>query len=97
MCGRSKAATVRGGDSDLNDYLDFSIGAPKDELPGAPDGGARYWVDAQLAGRTFARFHIDGGFGDAVTGQPRRAAVVQPRICYSQPLLHPRSKHRFCG
>ncbi len=55
---------------DTGDYLVFRIGASKGELPGPPLGGSRFPVIALLAGKEYARFHIDAGFGDAVTGEP---------------------------
>ena len=55
---------------DMNDGFAFLIRAPKDERTGAPWGGIRCSVQARLAGRTFARFHLDVGLGDAVLGQP---------------------------
>jgi hypothetical protein len=36
------------------------------ELNQAPQGGARFPVDARLDGRTFVRFHVDPGVGDDV-------------------------------
>lgn len=54
----------------LGDFLNFRIGTPKAELPGAPFGGARFPVEVLLAGKEYGRFHIDVGFGDAVLGQP---------------------------
>jgi len=56
--------------TDASDFLNFRIGAPKGELPGPPLGGARFPVVALLAGKEYARFHIDAGFGDAVIGEP---------------------------
>jgi hypothetical protein len=55
---------------DLNDGFVFLIRAPQDEPTGAPGGGVRCSVEARLAGRAFARFHLDVGLGDAVLGQP---------------------------
>ena len=55
---------------DLNDGFEFMIGRPKEEPIGAPGGGVRCSVEARLAGRTFAKFHLDVGLGDAVLGQP---------------------------
>jgi len=55
---------------DLHDGFQFLIGQPSQEPTGAPAGGARYSVEARLAGRTFARFHLDVGLGDAVFGEP---------------------------
>jgi hypothetical protein len=55
---------------DLGDGFEFLIRQPKGELTGAPGGGVRCSVEARLAGRPFARFHLDVGLGDAVLGQP---------------------------
>ena len=57
-------------DHDHGDYFLFQIGEPSSELQGAPDGGARFPVNALLAGRTFAKFHLDVGFGDPVLSEP---------------------------
>jgi len=51
---------------DLQDWFEFSIGAPIMDLTAAPYGGARYPVDARMAGRTFSRFHVDVGLGDVI-------------------------------
>ena len=59
-------------DADLGDYLVYRIAAPKKELTNAPGGGARYPCEALLVGKTYAKFHIDVGFGDAVVGEPER-------------------------
>jgi hypothetical protein len=50
----------------LNDYFEFLVGEPREELDGAPEGGSRYPVDARMDGRGFARFHVDIGIGDEV-------------------------------
>lgn len=55
---------------DADDHLVFRVGVPRGELPGPPEGGARFPVIAVLAGREYARFHVDAGFGDAVVGEP---------------------------
>jgi Nucleotidyl transferase AbiEii toxin, Type IV TA system len=55
---------------DLGDHLEFRIGSFRRELPGAPEGGARFPVEALLAGKIFGRFHIDIGMGDHVGGTP---------------------------
>lgn len=39
-------------------------------MPGPPLGGSRFPVVALLAGREYARFHVDAGFGDPVIGEP---------------------------
>ncbi len=57
---------------DLGDFLQFRIGTSQAELDGAPLGGARYPCEVVLAGRTYIRFHIDIGFGDAVVDEPER-------------------------
>jgi hypothetical protein len=50
----------------LNDYFEFLVGEAREDLDGAPEGGIRYPVQAQMDGRDFARFHVDVGIGDAV-------------------------------
>ncbi len=57
-------------EADTGDYLVFRIGVPKGDLPGPPLGGVRFPVVAMFAGREYARFHIDVGFGDVVFGEP---------------------------
>jgi len=59
-------------EADLDDFLQFRISTSRAELAGAPQGGSRYPCEALLAGKTYARFHIDVGVGDAVTGEPER-------------------------
>jgi hypothetical protein len=59
-------------DQELGDFFVFRIGEPTTELQGAPDGGARFPVNALLAGKTFARFHLDVGFGDLVLSAPEK-------------------------
>ena len=51
---------------DLRDFFSFAIGRPTQDLAGAPYGGARYPVEVRMDGRTFAKFHLDVGTGDAV-------------------------------
>lgn len=50
----------------LEDGFEFWLSHPQLERTGAPDGGLRCLVEARLAGRTFAKFHLDVGLGDAV-------------------------------
>ena len=59
-------------DVDLGDHLTFRVGAPKKELTNAPKGGGRFPCEAVLLGKTYAKFHIDVGVGDAVVGTPDR-------------------------
>ncbi len=51
---------------DLGDYFVFLIGEQIMGIDAAPYGGSRYPVDARLDGRTFVKFHLDVGVGDAV-------------------------------
>jgi len=50
----------------LKDWFEYRIGSPVMDLEAAPYGGARYPVEARMAGRVFSRFHLDVGVGDAV-------------------------------
>jgi hypothetical protein len=59
-------------DVDLEDFLTFRIGEPKTELTNAPGGGARYSCEAVLLGKTYQKFHLDVGCGDAVVGKPEK-------------------------
>jgi hypothetical protein len=51
---------------DLPDFFTFIVGEEMAELNQAPEGGARFPVDARLDGRTFVKFHVDLGVGDEV-------------------------------
>jgi hypothetical protein len=51
---------------DLPDFFTFIVGEAMAELNQAPEGGARFPVDARLDGRTFVKFHVDLGVGDEV-------------------------------
>jgi hypothetical protein len=55
---------------DLGDYLVFRIAAAQRDLDAPPLGGARFPCEAVLAGKSYAKFHIDVGCGDAVIGEP---------------------------
>jgi hypothetical protein len=57
-------------DVDLGDYLTYRIGTPRQELTNAPLGGARYPCEVLLVGKTYAKFHVDVGCGDALVGEP---------------------------
>ncbi len=57
---------------DLEDYVSYRIGEPKQELTNAPGGGLRYSCEALLLGKVYQKFHIDAGCGDAVVGEPER-------------------------
>lgn len=54
------------GTFDLQDYFTFIFAVPTADLDAAPYGGARFPVDARLAGRTFAKFHLDISTGDVL-------------------------------
>lgn len=51
---------------ELSDFFTFEIGEAMADLNQAPEGGARFSVDARLDGRTFVKFHVDLGVGDEV-------------------------------
>lgn len=51
---------------ELEDGFEFNIGKPTMDLDAAPYGGSRYPVDAQMAGRRFASFHVDVSAGDVL-------------------------------
>ncbi len=78
---------------DLGDYLSFRIGELKSELTNAPEGGGRFPCEAVLVGKTYAKFHIDVGIGDAVVGQPEELtgddlldfAGLPPAVAYAIP------------
>jgi predicted nucleotidyltransferase component of viral defense system len=81
----------------LNDGFEFRLAQPKLEQTGAPGGGVRCEVEARLAGRTFARFHLDLGLGDTIAEQPEWiqlhsllefAGIPAPRIA-----LYPVEQH----
>ena len=56
--------------TDPGDFFEFQIQQARSELQGPPEGGGAFPVIARMAGRDFARFHIDVGFGDAVMCVP---------------------------
>lgn len=57
---------------DLGDFLRYRIGEPKHEITNAPRGGARYPCEVMMLGKTYAKFHLDVGIGDALVGEPER-------------------------
>jgi hypothetical protein len=60
------SALAEAAESDLGDYFSFVVGRASAGVAGAPYGGARFPVEARLDGRSFVKFHIDVGAGDAV-------------------------------
>ncbi|MDX1952306.1 MAG: nucleotidyl transferase AbiEii/AbiGii toxin family protein [Verrucomicrobiota bacterium] len=61
-----RASLERAAAVDLQDGFEFTIGEPTMDLDAAPYGGARYPVEAQMAGRRFANFHLDVSAGDVL-------------------------------
>ena len=49
---------------DCGDFFEFLVGPATLDIDAAPYGGARFPVDARLAGRSFVKFHVDIGVGD---------------------------------
>jgi hypothetical protein len=80
-------------DTDLGDYLRFRIGELKAELTNAPKGGGRFPCEAALAGKVYAKFHLDVGIGDALVGEPERLvgddlldfAGIGPAVAFAIP------------
>lgn len=68
LSARLRAGLQNLADMDLRDFFEFKIGQVTLEIDAAPYGGARFPVDARLAGRSFVKFHVDIGVGDAVVG-----------------------------
>jgi hypothetical protein len=54
------------GKLDLLDFFAFEFGNAMQDLDAAPYGGARFSVDARLAGRSFVKFHLDVSAGDVL-------------------------------
>ena len=54
------------GTLDLHDFFTFVVGDATQDLDAAPYGGARFPVDARLAGRSFVKFHLDVSTGDVL-------------------------------
>lgn len=47
------------GRAEFHDFFSFLIGEAVRVLDAAPYGGARFPIDAKLAGRSFVKFHLD--------------------------------------
>jgi hypothetical protein len=52
------------GKLELPDFFTFAFGNAMQDLDAAPYGGARFPVDARLAGRSFVKFRLDVSAGD---------------------------------
>lgn len=57
---------------DLRDHISFRIGELKSELTQANKGGGRFPCEAVMLGKTYAKFHIDAGFGDPSIDEPEQ-------------------------
>jgi hypothetical protein len=67
---------------DLPDFFTFIVGEAMAELNQAPEGGARFPVDARLDGRTFVKFHVDLGVGDEVL-EPLESVEGEDRLGFA--------------
>ena len=54
------------GRTNSPDFFSFLIGEAVQDLDAAPYGGARFPIDARLAGRSFVKFHLDVSTGDVM-------------------------------
>ena len=54
------------GRLDLQDFFTFVFGTATQDLEAPPYGGARFPVEARLAGRSFVKFHLDVSTGDVL-------------------------------
>ncbi len=55
------------GQLEAEDFFTFVFGTATQDLDAAPYGGARFPVDARLAGRSFVKFHLDVSTGDVLS------------------------------
>lgn len=60
------AALRAAASRDLGDFFVYEFGAAMMDLDGAPYGGSRFPVAAQMDKRVFVEFHIDVGIGDVL-------------------------------
>ncbi|MEX0714690.1 MAG: nucleotidyl transferase AbiEii/AbiGii toxin family protein [Pirellulales bacterium] len=67
---------------DLKDFFVFRIGQPRMELQGAPLGGARFLVTSLLAGKVFAKFHVDVGIGDPLV-EPSEELIGEDFLAFA--------------
>ena len=81
------------GAAENGDWFSFRVGEATTDLDGAPYGGARYPVEALMAGRTFVKFHLDVGIGDVVVDPVQVvetrdwlgfAGIAAARVCVIQ-------------
>jgi hypothetical protein len=62
---------------DLQDFFEFTISGPVSELSGAPEGGARFLVEANMDQRGFVKFHLDMA-GKRIDGMPANSSQSRP-------------------
>jgi len=55
------------GEAEMQDFFTFNFSDAIQDLDAAPYGGARFPVDARLAGRSFVKFHLDVSTGDVLS------------------------------
>jgi hypothetical protein len=67
---------------DLQDWFSFTVRPDTAVLPGPAHGGQRFFVRAQVAGRTFESFHIDVGSGDPVV-EPAEMLETPPILAFA--------------
>ena len=70
------AALQDAASRETGNFFIYHIGEPTMSLDGAPYGGSRHPVEANLDGRLFARFHLDVGMGDV---QREPCEWIEPR------------------
>jgi hypothetical protein len=66
------------GAAEIDDWFSFRVSDDTTDLDRAPYGGFRYPVEAMMAGRTFVKFHLDVGLGDAIVDPTEE--VSNPRL-----------------
>jgi hypothetical protein len=67
---------------DLQDWFSFIIRPESATPPGVGHGGLRFFVTAQVAGRTFESFHADVGSGDPVI-EPAEKLEMPPLLTFA--------------
>jgi len=72
LMARIREDLQEAAEADLGDFMSYRIAEASVHLQGAPRGGARYPVEARMAGRVFERFHVDVGVGDALVDAPEQ-------------------------
>ena len=73
------------GNLDLHDFFTFVSSEAMQDLDAAPYGGARFPVDARLAGRTLAKFHRRWPHFPLTTSPHRKRAGRVPGAFFPLP------------